>query len=143
MLNYQTLSIDYGKHELSMLNSMEKMVIIPLEEYNELKVIKSDFTSKLETAKGLVEDELKREKEESIKSLERQYKSDLERIVEVEVEIARNKASDSYARTYNTLTDRIRKLDADVEKADSRLFLVGAICFIIGMFLASAAGCVH
>ena len=143
MLNYQTLSIDYGKHELSMLNSMEKMVIIPLEEYNELKVIKSDFTSKLETAKGLVEDELRREKEESIKSLERQYKSDLERIVEVEVEIARNKASDSYARTYNTLTDRIRKLDADVEKADSRLFLVGAICFIIGMFLASAAGCVH
>ena len=87
--------------------------------------------------------DLRREKEESIKSLERQYKSDLERIVEVEVEIARNKASDSYARTYNTLTDRIIKLDADVEKADSRLFLVGAICFIIGMFLASAAGCVH
>ena len=122
---------------------MEKMVIISLEEYEELKVIKSDFTSKLETAKGLVEDELKREKDESVKSLERQYKRDLERRISVEVDIDRKKESDKYERTYNTLNDRIRKLDADVEKADSRLFLVGAICFIIGMFLASAAGCLH
>ena len=122
---------------------MEKMVIISLEEYEELKVIKSDFTSELETAKGLIEDELKREKDESVKSLERQYKRDLERRVSVEVDIDRKKESDKYERTYNTLNDRIRKLDADVEKADSRLFLVGAICFIIGMFLASAAGCLH
>ena len=122
---------------------MEKVVIISLEEYEELKVIKSDFTSKLETAKGLVEDELKREKDESVKSLERQYKRDLERRVSVEVDIDRKKESDKYERTYNTLNNRIRKLDADVEKADSRLFLVGAICFIIGMFLASAAGCLH
>lgn len=43
---------------------MEKMVIISLEEYEELKVIKSDFTSELETAKGLIEDELKRKKDE-------------------------------------------------------------------------------
>ena len=129
--------------EWRMLSSMEKMVIISLEEYEELKVIKSDFTSKLETAKGLVEDELKREKDESVKSLERQYKRDLERRVSVEVDIDRKKESDKYERTYNTLNDRIRKLDADVEKADSRLFLVGAICFIIGMFLASAAGCLH
>ena len=26
MFNYQTLSIDYGKHELRMLNSMEKVI---------------------------------------------------------------------------------------------------------------------
>lgn len=129
--------------EWRMLSSMEKVVIISLEEYEELKVIKSDFTSKLETAKGLVEDELKREKDESVKSLERQYKRDLERRVSVEVDIDRKKESDKYERTYNTLNDRIRKLDADVEKADSRLFLVGAVCFIIGMFLASAAGCLH
>ena len=122
---------------------MEKMVIISLDEYEELKAIKSDFTSELETAKVLIEDELKREKDESVKSLERQYKRDLERRVSVEVDIDRKKESDKYERTYNTLNDRIRKLDADVEKADSRLFLVGAICFIIGMFLASAAGCLH
>ena len=129
--------------EWRMLSSMEKVVIISLEEYEELKVIKSDFTSKLETAKGLVEDDLRREKDESVKSLERQYKRDLERRVSVEVDIDRKKESDKYERTYNTLNDRIRKLDADVEKADSRLFLVGAVCFIIGMFLASAAGCLH
>ena len=122
---------------------MEKVIIISLDEYEELKAIKSDFTSKLETAKVLIEDELKREKDESVKSLERQYKRDLERRISVEVDIDRKKESDKYERTYNTLNDRIRKLDADVEKADSRLFLVGAICFIIGMFLASAAGCLH
>ena len=122
---------------------MEKVIIISLDEYEELKAIKSDFTSKLETAKVLIEDELKREKDESVKSLERQYKRDLERRISVEVDIDRKKESDKYERTYNTLNNRIRKLDADVEKADSRLFLVGAICFIIGMFLASAAGCLH
>ena len=140
MVNYQVWVLHL---EWRMLSSMEKVVIISLEEYEELKVIKSDFTSKLETAKGLVEDELKREKDESVKSLERQYKRDLERRVSVEVDIDRKKESDKYERTYNTLNDRIRKLDADVEKADSRLFLVGAVCFIIGMFLASAAGCLH
>ena len=140
MVNYQVWVLHL---EWRMLSSMEKVVIISLEEYEELKVIKSDFTSELETAKGLIEDELKREKDESVKSLERQYKRDLERRVSVEVDIDRKKESDKYERTYNTLNDRIRKLDADVEKADSRLFLVGAVCFIIGMFLASAAGCLH
>ena len=122
---------------------MEKMVIIPLEEYNQLKAIKSDFASELETAKGLIEDELRREKDESVRSLERQYKRDLERIVEVEVEIARNKASDSYERTYNTMNDRIRNREANVEKAYERMYYIGAICFIVGMFLGSVAGCVH
>ena len=122
---------------------MEKMVIISLDEYEELKAIKSDFTSELETAKGLIEDDLRREKDESVKSLERQYKRDLEYRVRHEVDVELKKASDGYERTYNTMNDRIRKLDADVEKADSRLFLVGAVCFIIGMFLASAAGCLH
>ena len=96
---------------------MEKMIIISLDEYEELKAIKSDFTSKLETAKVLIEDELKREKDESVKSLERQYKRDLERRISVEVDIDRKKESDKYERTYNTLNDRIRKLDADVEKS--------------------------
>ena len=119
------------------------MVIISLEEYEELKAIKSNFTSELETAKGLIEDELRREKDESIKSLERQYKRDLERIVEVEVEIARNKASDGYERTYNTMNDRIRNREANVEKAYERMYYIGAICFIVGMFLGSVASCVH
>ena len=119
------------------------MIVISLEEYDELKAIESDFSSKLEAVKGLMMDDLRREKDEAIRSVEHNYERYLERRVEREVELAYEKAEDEYARTYNTLNDRIRKLDAYVEKADSRLFLVGAICFIIGMFLASAAGCLH
>ena len=119
------------------------MIVISLEEYDELKAIESDFSSKLEAVKGLMMDDLRREKDEAIRLVEHNYERYLERRVEREVELAYEKAEDEYAHTYNTLNDRIRKLDADVEKADSRLFLVGAICFIIGMFLASAAGCLH
>ena len=122
---------------------MEKVIIISLEEYEELKVIKSDFTSELETAKGLIEDELRREKDESIKSLERQYKRDLEHMVRHELDVELKKASDGYERTYNTMNDRIRNREANVEKAYERMYYIGAVCFIVGMFLGSAASCVH
>ena len=124
--------------EWRMLSSMEKVVIISLEEYEELKVIKSDFTSELETAKGLIEDELKRKKDESVKSLERQYKRDLEHMVRHEVDVELKKASDGYERTYNRMNVRIRKLDADVKKAYEIMLIVGAICLLIGVFLGSA-----
>ena len=122
---------------------MEKMVIISLDEYEELKAIKSDFTSELETAKWLIEDELKRKKDESVKSLERQYKRDLEHMVRHEVDVELKKASDGYERTYNTMNDRIRNREANVEKAYERMYYIGAICFIVGMFLGSVAGCLH
>ena len=122
---------------------MEKMVIISLDEYEELKAIKSDFTSELETAKGLIEDDLRREKDESVKSLERQYKHDLEYRVRHELDVELKKVSDGYERTYNTMNDRIRNREANVEKAYERMYYIGAICFIVGMFLGSAAGCVH
>ena len=38
---------------------------------------------------------------------------------------------------------RIRNREANVEKAYERMYYIGAICFIVGMFLGSAAGCVH
>ena len=122
---------------------MEKMIIISLDEYEELKAIKSDFTSELETAKGLIEDDLRREKDESVKSLERQYKRDLEYRVRHEVDVELKKASDGCERTYNTMNDRIRNREANVEKAYERMYYIGAICFIVGMFLGSAAGCLH
>lgn len=64
-------------------------------------------------------------------------------MVRHEVDVELKKASDGYERTYNRMNVRIRNREANVEKAYERMYYIGAICFIVGMFLGSAAGCLH